>query len=212
VVFGQIAGLSKEGTPYALLVFSALLPWQFFSNTFSEASNSLIGNAGMISKVYFPRLTIPMSSAVVGLVDFGVSFVILLGLMGWYHWIPGSTFFLLPFFILSALILALGGGIWVAALTVRYRDFRFITPFVVQMGLYVSPVGFSSDTIPEKWRILYSLNPMVGVIDGFRWAILGNSAPIYWPGFMVSFVLSLILLWTGIRYFRSTEKTFADVI
>jgi lipopolysaccharide transport system permease protein len=212
VVFGKIAGLSKEGLPYALLVFSALLPWQFFANTFSESSNSLIGNAGMISKVYFPRLTIPMSSAVVGLVDFAVSFVILAGLMAWYRWIPPLSICFLPLFIFAALVLALGGGIWVAALTVRYRDFRFITPFVVQMGLYVSPVGFSSDTIPEKWRLLYSLNPMVGVIDGFRWSILGNVAPIYWPSFFASVMLSVLILWTGIRYFRSTEKTFADVI
>ena len=212
IVFGHIAGLSKGETPYALLVFSALLPWQFFANTFSEAGNSLIGNAGMISKVYFPRLVIPMSSGVVGLVDFFISFIILGGLMIWYRWMPTASVLFLPLFILSALILALGAGIWISALTVRYRDFRFITPFIVQMGLYVSPVGFSSDTIPEKWRLLYALNPMVGVIDGFRWAILGNTAPIYWPGFAVSTLLSIVFLWGGLQYFRSTEKTFADII
>lgn len=212
IVFGKIAGLSQEGAPYALVVFAALLPWQFFSNTFSEASNSLIGNAGMISKVYFPRLTIPMSSAAVGLVDFAVSFVILVGMMIWYQWVPSIYILWLPFFILVALLLALGGGIWVAALTVRYRDFRFITPFIVQMGLYVSPVGYPSSSVPEQWRLLYSLNPMVGVIDGFRWAILGSATPIYWPGFALSLVISVIILITGIYYFRKTEKTFADVI
>lgn len=211
-VFGHIAGLSTGETPYALLVLSALLPWQFFASTFSEASNSLIGNAGMISKVYFPRLVIPMSSGIVGLVDFLVSFLILGGLMIWYRWVPTVTMLYLPLFIISALILALGGGIWVSALTVRYRDFRFITPFIVQMGVYISPVGFLSTTIPEKWRLLYALNPMVGIIDGFRWAILGNLYPIYWPSFILSTILSGLFLWSGIRYFRSTEKTFADII
>ncbi len=212
IVFGKIAGFSKEGVPYPLVIYAALLPWQFFANTFMDSSTSLIGNAGMISKVYFPRLTIPMSSAVVGLVDLAISFSILLGLMVWYQWMPSVYILLLPLFILAALFLALGAGIWVAALTVRYRDFRIIVPFIVQMGLYVSPVGYPSESVPEKWRLLYSLNPMVGVIDGFRWAILGKATPIYWPGFCLSMVFVLLILWTGIRYFRSTEKTFADII
>jgi lipopolysaccharide transport system permease protein len=195
-----------------ILVFAALLPWQFFSNAFSEAGNSLIGASGMISKVYFPRLVIPTSAVIVSFVDFLISGIILVGLMLWYGFMPDWRILTLPLFIFIAFAAAMGAGLWIAALNVKYRDFRYIVPFAVQFGLYVSPVGFSSAIVPEQWRFWYSLNPMVGVIDGFRWAILGGNTQIYWPGFLLSNVLVALMLITGIMYFRKTEKTFADVI
>jgi len=212
LVFSKLAKLPSDGVPYPILVFAALLPWQFFSSAFSGAGDSLVGNAGMISKVYFPRLVIPASAVIVSFVDFLISIIILIGLMVWYGFEPNLRMLSLPLFILIAIAAATGAGLWVAALNVRYRDFRFIVPFVVQFGLYISPVGFSSSIVPEQWRLLYSLNPMVGVIDGFRWAILGGSTPLYWPGFIASLFLILVILVTGIVYFRKTEKTFADVI
>ena len=212
LVFSKLAKLPSDGAPYPILVFAALLPWQFFSSAFSGAGDSLVGNAGMISKVYFPRLVIPASAVIVSFVDFLISIIILIGLMIWYGFEPNLRMLSLPLFILIAFAAATGAGLWVAALNVRYRDFRFIVPFVVQFGLYISPVGFSSSIVPEQWRLLYSLNPMVGVIDGFRWAILGGNTPLYWPGFIASLFLILVILVTGIVYFRKTEKTFADVI
>jgi lipopolysaccharide transport system permease protein len=212
LVFSTLAKLPSEGAPYPILVFAALLPWQFFSSSFSGAGDSLINNAGMISKVYFPRLVIPASAVIVSFVDFLISGVILAGLMIWYGFSPSLRIFSLPFFILVAFAAAMGAGLWIAALNVKYRDFRFIAPFVVQFGLYISPVGFSSGIVPEQWRLLYSLNPMVGVIDGFRWAILGGDMPLYWPGFLLSVSLVIAILVTGIVYFRKTEKTFADII
>ncbi|MGC2457119.1 MAG: ABC transporter permease [Gallionellaceae bacterium] len=212
LVFSKLAKLPSEGVPYPILVFAALLPWQFFSNAFSGAGESLVGNAGMISKVYFPRLVIPTSAVIVSFVDFLISGVILVGLMIWYGFAPSLRIFTLPLFIFVAFAAAMGAGLWIAALNVKYRDFRIIVPFVVQFGLYISPVGFSSAIVPEKWRLLFSLNPMVGVIDGFRWAILGGNTQLYWPGFMLSLFLVLLILVTGIVYFRKTEKTFADVI
>ena len=211
-VFGKLAKLPSEGVPYPILVFAALLPWQFFSNAFTEAGNSLISNASMISKVYFPRLVVPASAVIVSFVDFLISGIILVGLMVWYGFAPDWRIFTLPLFIFIAFAAAMGAGLWIAALNVKYRDFRYIIPFVVQFGLYVSPVGFSSNIVPEKWRLLYSINPMVGVIDGFRWAILGGNTQLYWPGFLLSLSLVLVILVTGIIYFRKTEKTFADVI
>ena len=211
-VFSKLAKLPSDGVPYPILVFAALLPWQFFANAFTEAGNSLIGNANMISKVYFPRLVIPASAVIVSFVDFLISGIILLGLMLWYGFAPDWRIFTLPLFILIAFAAAMGVGLWTAALNVKYRDFRYIIPFVVQLGLYVSPVGFSSAIIPEQWRLLYSINPMVGVIDGFRWAILGGNTQFYWPGFLLSLFLVMVILVTGIVYFRKTEKTFADVI
>lgn len=189
-----------------------MLPWQFFANSLSEASNSLVGNSNLISKVYFPRLIIPTSSVITSFVDFLISTLILIGLMIWYQFIPGWRIFTLPLFITIAFAAAMGIGLWLTALNVKYRDFRYIVPFIVQFGLYVSPVGFSSGVVPEKWRLLYSLNPMVGVIDGFRWAILGGDVRIFWPGFILSNSLVVFCLVTGIWYFRKTEKTFADVI
>lgn len=212
VVFGQLAKLPADGVPYPILVFAAMLPWQFFANSLSECSNSLITNANLVSKVYFPRLVVPASAIMVSFVDFMVSGIILLGLMAWYNFVPSWRILALPLFILIAFAAALGAGLWLAALSVKYRDFRYIVPFIVQFGLYVSPVGFSSRIVPIEWRWLYSLNPMVGVIDGFRWAILGGEFEMYWTGFWLSTGLVLLLLISGVRYFRAYERTFADVI
>jgi lipopolysaccharide transport system permease protein len=212
VVFGNLAKLPSEGVPYPILVFSAMLPWQFFANALSECSNSLIGNANLISKVYFPRLIVPISAIVVSFVDFMISGIILLGLMAYYAYVPSWRILMLPVFVSIAFAASIGAGLWLASLNVKYRDFRFIVPFITQIGLYISPVGFSSSIVPEQYRLLYSLNPMVGVIDGFRWSILGGESKIYWPGFSLSLGLVFMLLITGIAYFRKTEKTFADVI
>jgi lipopolysaccharide transport system permease protein len=212
VVFGQLAKLPSEGAPYPILVFSAMLPWQFFSNSLSECSNSLITNANLLSKVYFPRLVVPTSAVVVSFVDFMISGMILLALMAWYNFIPTWRILTLPLFIAVAFAASIGAGLWLASLNVQYRDFRFIVPFIVQFGLYISPVGFSSSIVPEQWRFIYSLNPMVGVIDGFRWAILGGNSQLYLPGFILSMALVFLLLVSGIWYFRKMERTFADVI
>ena len=212
VVFGRLANMPSGGVPYPILVFCGMLPWQFFATALSECGNSLIGNSALISKVYFPRMTVPASSVMTSLVDFALSAGLLVVLLVWYQYLPGPRVLLLPGFVLIALAAAFGAGLWISALTVKYRDFRFIVPFIVQFGLYVSPVGFSSDVVPEQWRLLYSLNPMVGVIDGFRWAILRGPDALYWPGFLLSLAVVSLLLGTGIRYFRKTERTFADVI
>lgn len=212
IVFGNLAQLDSGGVPYPILVFAGLLPWQFFSNALSESSNSLIINADMVSKIYFPRMIVPASSIIVSFVDFLISAVILTGLMIYYQYLPDWRILTLPIFIGIAFAAAIGGGLWLSALNVAYRDFRFLVPFIVQFGLYISPVGFSSNVVPEEWRLLYSLNPMVGVIDGFRWAILGGDFQLYWPGFAVSLLLVLLLLWSGTWYFRKMERTFADVI
>jgi len=212
LVFGKLAKLPSEGVPYPILVFAAMLPWQFFSNSLSEASTSLISNASMLTKVYFPRIVVPASSVIVSVVDFLISFVILGLLMAWYGFAPGWRMFSLPLFLLLAFAASFGFSLWLAALNVRYRDFQYVVPFIVQFGLYISPVGFTSSIVPEKWRLLYSLNPMVGVIDGFRWAILGGNTQIYWPGFLLSTGLTLIILISGFRYFRKTERVLADII
>ena len=213
VIFGRIAKLPSDGSaPYALMVFAAMLPWSLFSNALSETSNSLISNASLIGKVYFPRLIIPAATLVTAFIDFFISFVILIGMMVYYQFAPGWHMLLLPFFIILALLASLGPGLWITALNVKYRDFRYIIPFVVQFGLYVSPVGFSSKIVPEQWRLLYNLNPMVGVIDGFRWCILGGNSPIYMPGFLLSLAIITFFLWLGIRQFRKMERTFADLI
>ncbi len=212
VVFGNLAKMDSGGIPYPILVFAGLLPWQFFSNALSESSNSLIVNANMVSKVYFPRMIVPASSIIVSFVDFLISALILTGLMVYYNYLPDWRILSLPLFVSIAFAAAMGGGLWLSALNVEYRDFRFLVPFIVQFGLYISPVGFSSSVVPEEWRLLYSLNPMVGVIDGFRWAILGGDFQLYWPGFVVSILLVLLLLWSGIWYFRKMERTFADII
>lgn len=212
VVFGGLAKFPSGGVPYPILVFAAMLPWQFFANALSECSNSLITNANLVYKVYFPRLIVPISAVIVSFVDFMVSGMILLGLMAWYNFVPNWRILTLPVFILIAFAAAVGAGLWLAALNVEYRDFRYIVPFIVQFGLYISPVGFTSSVVPPQWRLLYSLNPMVGVIDGFRWAILGGDSQIYLPGFTLSVGLVTLLLVTGVWYFRKMERTFADVI
>lgn len=212
LVFNKVAKLDSGDVPYAITVFSALLPWQLFSTSLSEASNSLITNSNLVSKVYFPRMIVPLSSVVVCLIDFLISLIILILLMIYYQFIPNWNFFFLPIFALLAILTSVGAGLWLAALNVKYRDFRYVVPFIVQFGLYISPVGFSTDVIPEKWRLLYSMNPMVGVIDGFRWCIMGGETTIYWPGLVSSLALVVILLLIGIKYFRSTEKGFVDRI
>jgi lipopolysaccharide transport system permease protein len=212
VVFGAIAKLPSNGVPYPILVFAGLLPWQFFSNALSECSNSLIGNSNLLSKVYFPRLIIPTSSVIVSFVDFLISGMILLGLMAWYNFVPTWRIVALPVFTLMAFLASMGAGLWLAALNVQYRDFRFVVPFLVQFGLYLSPVGFSSSVIPEQWRLLYSLNPMVGVIDGFRWSITGKYSVLSGWTTVLSMAVVLALFGSGIWYFRKMERTFADVI
>ena len=212
VVFGQLAKLPDQGVPYPILVFAGMLPWQFFSNALGECSNSLVGNANLISKVYFPRLIVPTSAVIVSFVDFLISGMILLGLMAYYNFVPDWRILTLPIFTLIAFTASMGVGLWLAALTVQYRDFRFVVPFIIQFGLYISPVGFSSSIVPHQWRLLYSINPIVGVIDGFRWAILRGASSLYLPGFILSLVLVLLSLWSGIWYFRKMERTFADVI
>jgi lipopolysaccharide transport system permease protein len=213
IVFSHVAKLPSEGaTPYALMVFVGLLPWQFFASALADSSNSLIGSANLISKVYFPRLIVPTAAVVTSFIDFLISFVILAGLMSWYQFLPSWQILSLPIFVVMAFLASLGPGLWVASLNVKYRDFRYIIPFVVQLGLYISPVGFSSSAVPQEWRLLYSLNPMVGVIDGFRWAILGGESPLYLPGMLISWILIASFLWLGIRQFRKMEKRFADLI
>jgi lipopolysaccharide transport system permease protein len=213
IIFGGIAKLPSQGNaPYALMVFAGILPWTFFSSGLSDASNSLINNSGLISKVYFPRLIIPIATIVVAFVDFLISFCILLMLMVWYRFFPDWRIFVLPAFILFAFCASVGPSLWITSLNVKYRDFRYIIPFIVQFGLYVSPVGFSSSIVPEQWRLLYSLNPMVGVIDGFRWCILRGQGELYLPGLLASAAVAAFFLWFGIRQFRKTEKSFADLI
>ena len=210
-VFGRVASLPSHGVPYPLMVFAAMLPWYFFASAFSDSSNSLLANSNMIAKVYFPRLLIPLSTIAVSLVDLLIAFTVMIGLMGWYGVWPSFRMVAIVPFVLLAAGAALGLGLWCAALNVRYRDFRYIVPFVTQIGLYVSPVGFNSSLVPEQWRMLYSLNPMVAIIDGFRWALL-DSTSLYLPGLLISVLMIAILLWSGLWYFRRTEKTFADDI
>lgn len=212
IIFGKLAKLPSEGVPYPILVFAAMLPWQFFANSLTESSGALISNSNMLTKVYFPRLIMPASAVIVSLVDFLISLSILIILMIFYQFLPTWRILILPIFLLLAFMTSMGVGLWLSALNVKYRDFRYIVPFLVQFGLYVSPVGFSSSIVPEKWRLLYSLNPMVGVIDGFRWAILGGESQIYWPGFLLSLLLTLVLFIFGVWYFRKMEQEFADII
>jgi lipopolysaccharide transport system permease protein len=213
VIFGKLANLPSTGTaPYAVMVFAGMLPWTFFSSALADTSNSVVGNANLISKVYFPRLIVPMAAVGVGLVDFTINFLMMVVLMIWYRFLPGLQIVLLPGFVALALLASLGPGLWLTALNVKYRDVRYIIPFLVQLGLYVSPVGYSSDIVPQQWRLLYSLNPVVGVIDGFRWCILGGQSQLYLPGFLLSIVVTVFFLWLGVRQFRKMEKGFADLI
>ncbi|MCE3279647.1 MAG: type transporter [Bacteroidetes bacterium] len=219
IVFNKLGGFPQDGdVPYAIMVCAGMLPWQFFSSAFSESANSLIANSNLLTKVYFPRLIVPASTVIVSLIDFLISFVILIGLFVWYQYVPDWKILLLPLFLLLAMITAMGTGLFIAALNVKYRDFRYVIPFIVQFGLYISPVGFSSsmiynhENIPQYLKYLYSLNPMVGVIDGFRWCILGDNTALNISGFILSIIISILFLFLGIWYFRKTEKSFADVI
>lgn len=212
VVFGRIGKFPSPGIPYPVLVLSGMLPWQLFSSALSESGRSLVTNANLITKVYFPRLLIPGSSVIASLIDFAISAVMLVGLMLYFGAAPGWQIVCLPAFIVLALMTSAGAGIWSAALSVRYRDFLVVVPFLLQLGLYLSPVGFSSSVVPAEWRLLYSLNPMVGVIDGFRWCLLGGNVPLQPLPLAASAVLSLFVFVTGVRYFRKAEREFADVI
>jgi lipopolysaccharide transport system permease protein len=210
-VFGRLAKLPSE-VPYPILVYAGMLPWQFFAGALTESSTSIIEESRLLTKVYFPRLIVPVSSAIVSFVDFLFAFVVMIGMMVWYRFTPSWSIILLPFFLGLAFAVALGAGLWFAALNVQYRDFRYIVPFFVQFGLFVSPVGFSSDIVPESWRSLYSLNPLVGIIDGFRWSILGGRSHLHFSSVAISFVAAVLILLTGVHYFRTTERRFADLI
>jgi lipopolysaccharide transport system permease protein len=212
-IFSRVAKLHSYGTiPYSLLVMAGMLPWQFFSNSLMESSNSLIDNTNLVSKVYFPRLIVPTSSVIVSFIDFLITLGIMALMMVWFRFAPDWHVLMLPLFALLACACSLGAGLWLAALNVEFRDFRYVIPFIVQFGLYLSPVGFSSSIVPPKWRLLYSLNPCVGIIDGFRWSLLRGESQIWWPSVMMSVVLTLIICASSVWYFRKMERTFADII
>jgi lipopolysaccharide transport system permease protein len=212
-VFSRLAKLPSDGdVPYPILVFAGMLPWFLFSSILVEASASLVGNANLVGKVYFPRIIIPASSAMVALVDFCITLVLLSGLMLWFRFLPDWRIVFLPAFVVLAVVASLGPALFITALNVKYRDFRYIIPFIMQFGLYVSPVGFSSERVPDQWRLLYSLNPVVGVIDGFRWCLLSGQSKLYLASFMLSMGVISLFLWLGIWYFRRTERTFADLL
>lgn len=216
-VFGTVANLKSHGTaPYALMVFAGLLPWQFFSTALTDSSNSLTTNANLISKVYFPRLIVPTATIVVAFVDFAISFVLLLGMMVVYQFVPPWQIIFIPVFVALCFLTSLGPGLWITSLNVKYRDFRYVIPFIIQFGLYLTPVGFTKEVIlakiPENLHFVYNMNPMVGVIDGFRWCILGGPPPFLEPAFLIGIGVTIFLLWLGIRQFRKMEKTFADLI
>ncbi len=211
ILFSRVAKMQNPGSaPYSLMVFAGMLPWQFFSNALSEASNSLVGNTNLITKVYFPRMIIPASSVITSLVDLAISFGLMIVMFIWLHFTPSWHIVFLPLFIILVFACAFGIGLYLTAVNVKYRDFRYIIPFIVQFGLYISPVGFNSSVVSEKYKLLYSLNPMVGVIDGFRWCLLGD--PMNWTTFMISLAITVLFAWLGIFYFRRTERSFADNI
>jgi lipopolysaccharide transport system permease protein len=213
LVFGKIAKMPAAGVPYPLLTFCGMLPWQFFSTALTESGQSLVNNGNLISKIYFPRLVVPASSVIVGLVDFLVAAAMLSLLLAWYRFVPSANIVYAPLFVLLVFAASFGAGLWIAALMVEYRDFRFIVPFAVQLGFFGSPVAYLyRDMVPEKYLLLYSLNPMVGIIDGFRWCVLGGKHVIYWPALAMAVGWAVLLITTGIWYFRRTERTFADVI
>jgi lipopolysaccharide transport system permease protein len=213
VLFGRVAKLPPYGSaPYALMVFAGMMPWTFFATGLAEASNSLIVNSNLISKVYFPRMIVPTATLAVALTDFMISFFLFIALMVWYRFMPGWHVAFLPFFLLLLIITSLGPSLWMSALNVKYRDFRYVIPFIVQFGLYISPVGFNSSVVPEHWRVFYSLNPIVGIIDGFRWCLLGDQTPISFLEIAECVCVSGVILWLGINRFRRMEKTFADLI
>lgn len=213
IVFGRLAKMPTDGhTPYPVMVFAGMLPWFLFSTILSDASASLVANANLIGKVYFPRLIVPAATIAVALADFAITFVLMLAMMAWFRFWPDWRIVFLPLFVILAVVASLGPSLLLTAMNVKYRDFRYVIPFVLQFGLYVSPVGFSSHAVPAQWRLLYSINPAVGVIDGFRWCMLGGQAQLYWPGFLLSLAVTGFFLWAGVAYFRRTERTFADLL
>jgi lipopolysaccharide transport system permease protein len=212
IIFGRIANLPSQGVPYALLVYAGMLPWTFFSTALADSSNSLVSNTNLISKVYFPRMIVPIAAIMVAIVDLLIGLVLLAVLMVWFAYAPPIQILLLPVFIVMAFLASLGPALWITAMNVKYRDFRYVIPFVVQFGLYISPVGFSSKIIPEQWQTLYALNPMVGIIEGFRWCILGGDHRLSATSLCLGTIIIAITLWLGIRQFRKTEKSFADLI
>lgn len=211
-VFSGIAGLPSGNLPYPVLVYAALLPWQLFANAFSESANSLLENARVFTKVYFPRLIMPVSAILVSLIDFAISLAILLVLMAVFRMMPDWRILVMPVFLVMVLVVATGAGVWVSALNVKYRDFRYIIPFILQVGLYVSPIGFSSSLMPSALRFWYYLNPMAGAVDGFRWCFSAGASMLYLPGLALSGMTALLILWGGISYFRRTEDFFADLV
>ena len=211
IIFGKLAGLPSDGVPYPLFAFCALLPWQLFARALTISSQSLVSNANLLTKVYFPRLILPLSSVIAGLVDFAIAFIVLVGMMAYYDLFPGWFVITLPLFMILAIAAALSIGLWLSALNVKYRDIRYTLPYLSQLWLFASPVAYSSSLVPEKWQAVYGLNPMVGVIEGFRWALLGKAAP-FGPMMIVSIVVTAMLLVGGVFYFRRVEKAFADIV
>ena len=211
VFFGRLAKIPSDGLPYPIFVYCALLPWQLFAHALTESSNSLVANERLITKVYFPRLVVPLSTVLAGLLDFAIAFLVLIGMLGYYGIVPTVAVFTLPLFLLLAVMTALGVGLWLSALNVQYRDVRYTIPFLTQFWLFATPVAYPSSLVPEPWRALYGLNPMAGVVEGFRWALLGTSQG---PGMLlvVSVVVVIGLLAGGLFYFRRMEKTFADLV
>jgi len=212
VIFGKLAKFPSDGIPYPVLTFVGVLPWQFFTTALSQSTQSLVSHGSLVSKVYFPRLIIPTSNVMSAMVDFGISFFILIGLMVWYQVVPSATVIFLPLFFLLAVATALGAGLWLSALNVKYRDVKYVVPFLLRLGLYISPVGFLSSIVPERYQLFYSINPMVGVIDGFRWCILGGKVVPNWAGLWISVAMVTTLLVSGACYFRRSEAKFADII
>jgi len=214
-LFGKLAKMPSDGVPYPIWVFAATLPWQFFAASLASSSQSLVTNSNLISKVYFPRMIVPAGAVVTSMVDFLITFGLFLLMMAWYHIMPTWRFAAVPALMLMAFMASLGPGLLITALNVKYRDFRYIIPFIIQIGIYISPVGYASTTVQEKipqWAWLYSLNPMVGVIDGFRWALLGGKGGISLPSFALSLAVIAFLAILGVWYFRKMERTFADII
>ena len=211
IVFGRFAKLPSEGYPYSVFTLCALLPWLYFAKALGGTSDSIVGASNLVTKVYFPRLIIPISKTVSGLVDFAIAFGILAIVLAWYRIVPGSSVLLLPVFILITMLTAFAIGLWLTALNVKYRDIGLLVPFLTQIWMYASPIAYSTTLVPEHWRWLYSLNPIVGVAEGFRWALLGNAPPALGP-MLLSLGIVLVLLVTGLIYFRRTERTFADII
>ncbi|MDD5260461.1 MAG: ABC transporter permease [Methylacidiphilales bacterium] len=211
-VFHKVGKFPSYGVPYPMLVLAGLLPWQFFSNALENSSGSMLASANLISKIYFPRLIIPLSCLITSLVEFCIGAVLFVVLMAWYGIAPTWRLLALPFFFGLALVSSAGFGVWLSALTVKYRDFRYVVPFVLRLAMFASPIGYCSDVIPDKWRLVYSLNPLVQVIDGFRWSILQGRTEVYLPGLLLSSVLMLAILLGGLWFFRHFEKNLADII